>query len=72
MMKARLRLDEVDKAYFTQIELKNVGLTDEERNKLQDEPSRRRLAHWWRGWEFSGPLIFVLWIGAILIAKNNP
>jgi hypothetical protein len=30
------------------------------------------LAHWWRGWEFSGPLIFVLWIGAILIAKNNP
>ena len=64
MAGTRLRLDEIEKAYFTMHELKNVGLTKEEINKLHDQGW---WAHWWRGWEFSVPLIVVFWIGAILV-----
>jgi hypothetical protein len=67
MAGTRCRLDEVHKAYFTPDELRNVGLTKEEINKLQDDPCPRWRAHWWRGWEFSVPLMAVLVVGAVLV-----
>jgi uncharacterized integral membrane protein len=67
MARTRLRLDEVHKAYFTPDELRNVGFTDKDINKLQDYRCCRKLAHWWRGWEFSVPLMAVLVVGAVLV-----
>jgi hypothetical protein len=64
MAGARLRLDEIEKAYFAMHELKNVGLTKKEITKLHDQGW---WAHWWRGLEFTVPLILVLWVGAILV-----
>ena len=67
MAGTRLRLDEMEKKYFADDELKDIGLTDNEINKLQDNRCCRWWAHWWRGWEFTLPLIAVLGIGATLV-----
>lgn len=60
MAGTRLRLDEVHKTYFTRNDRWGVGLTDE-------EISRSYCAHFRRGLGFTFPLMFVLWIGAILV-----
>jgi hypothetical protein len=73
MARSRRRLDRLQKTYFTPNELRDIGLTDEEvddlgdENDLQGKPSWRPSANWLRGLEFTGPLIFVLWIGAALV-----
>ena len=69
MAGTRCRLDEIHKAYFTDDELRKVGFTAKEitKTKFQDYRCCRKLAHWWRGLEFTFPLIVVLWVGAILI-----
>ena len=67
MVGVRLRLDEIDKTYFTPNERVDIGLTDKEINKLQDKRCQRRSAHWRRGLEFTVPLIAVLWGGAVLV-----
>jgi hypothetical protein len=64
MVGTRCRLDEVHRAYFTPDELRGVGLTKEEINKLHDKSWS---AHWWRGLEFTLPLMAVLVVGAILV-----
>jgi uncharacterized membrane protein YeaQ/YmgE (transglycosylase-associated protein family) len=69
MARSRCRSDKLHKAYFTQDELEGIGLTDKEIKNLRDEtrPWRYR-AHWYRGfWQFTVPLILVLWIGAVLV-----
>ena len=73
MARSRCRLDKLQKTYFTPNELRDIGLTDDEvknlgdENDLQDKPWWRPSANWRRGLEFTGPLIFVLWIGAALV-----
>jgi hypothetical protein len=67
MAGTRCRLDEVHNNYFTGNELRGVGWTDKDINKLQAKPWRRKLAHWCRGWEFIITLMFVLWIGTVLV-----
>jgi hypothetical protein len=72
MARSRDRSDKLHKTYFTPNELRDIGLTDDEINNLGDENDLQgkrwwRSANWWRGLEFTGPLIFVLWIGAILV-----
>jgi hypothetical protein len=77
MSRSRRRLDKLHKSYFTPDELRNIGLTVNDINNLGDEndlqgkpwwcPWWRRSANWRRGLEFTGPLIFVLWVGAVLV-----
>jgi hypothetical protein len=67
MAQRRWRLDEVHKAYFTEDELRKIGLTDKQIRKLQTKPWQRKLAYWCGGLEFTVPLIFVLWVGAVLV-----
>src|SRR5262249_8446593 len=72
MARSRHRSDKLYKTYFTPNELRDIGLTDEEINNLGDENDLQgkrwwRSANWWRGLEFTGPLILVLWVGAILV-----
>ena len=73
MGRSRRRLDKLQKTYFTPNELRDIGLTDDEINNLGDEnglqgkPWWRRSASWRRGLAFTGPLIFVFWVGAILV-----
>jgi uncharacterized integral membrane protein len=77
MARSRRRLDKLQKTYFTPNELRDIGLTDDEINNLGDENGLqgkpwwrrwwRRSANWRRGLEFTGPLILVLWVGAILV-----
>jgi hypothetical protein len=73
MARSRRRLDKLQKTYFTPNELRDIGLTDDEINNLGDEnglqgkPWWRRSASWRRGLAFTGPLIFVFWVGAILV-----
>jgi membrane protein implicated in regulation of membrane protease activity len=72
MERSRHRSDKLHKTYFTPNELRDIGLTDDEINNLGDENDLQgkrwwRSANWWRGLEFAGPLIFVLWIGAALV-----
>jgi hypothetical protein len=69
MERSRHRSDKLHKTYFTPNELRDIGLTDDEINNLGDENDLQgkrwwRSANWRRGLEFTGPLIFVLWIGA--------
>src|SRR5215471_16410900 len=76
MARSRRRLDKLQKTYFTPNELKDISLTDEEvdglgdENDLQDKPWWRPSANWLRGLEFTGPLIFVLWVGAALVCLH--
>ena len=73
MVRSRCRLDKLQKTYFTPNELRDIGLTDDEvknlgdENDLQDKPWWRPSANWRRGLEFTGPLIFVLGLGAVLV-----
>jgi uncharacterized integral membrane protein len=77
MMRSRRRLDKLHKTYFTPDELRDIGLTGDEIDNLGDENDLegkpqwrrwwRRSANWRRGLEFTGPLILVLWIGAVLV-----
>jgi uncharacterized integral membrane protein len=77
MARSRRRLDKLHKTYFTPNELRDIGLTDKEINNLgkendvQGKPWWKRWwrhsANWHRGLEFTGPLIFVLWVGAVLV-----
>jgi hypothetical protein len=67
MAKARYRLDEVHNNFFTSNELRGIGWTDDEIKRLQHKPCRRYLAYWLGGWEFSLPLMAVLWVGAVLV-----
>ena len=73
MARSRRRLDKLQKTYFTPNELRDIGLTDDEvknlgdENDLQDKPWWRPSANWRRGLAFTGPLIFVFWVGAILV-----
>jgi hypothetical protein len=64
----RYRLDDVHDNFFTPNELKAIGWTDEDRKRLHDERRQRRWAYWHQGfWDFTVPLILVLWGGAILV-----
>jgi hypothetical protein len=63
----RWRLDEVHKTYFTPDELRGVGFTDKQIQKLQTKPWRRKLGYLSRGLEFTGSLMAILWVGAILV-----
>jgi hypothetical protein len=63
MSKVRRRLQTLLTTYFTPDELKGVGLTDEEINDLI---AGKRYS-WRRGMEFTGALMAVLLIGAILV-----
>jgi hypothetical protein len=66
--KARLRLDEVDKAYFRDDELRNIGLTDRHIQEIRGNPADKRYwVYWRRGLEFTIPLILVLVVGAIVV-----
>jgi hypothetical protein len=77
MSRSRSRLDKLHKSYFTPDELRNIGLTVNEINNLGDENDLQgkpwwcrwlcRSANWRRGLEFTGPLIFVLGVGAVLV-----
>src|SRR5438046_1117882 len=49
MVRTRWRLDEVHKAYFTPDELRKIGLTDEDINRLQANSCCRKLAYWRQG-----------------------
>src|SRR5215468_81511 len=65
MAQRRWRLDEVHNNFFTSRELRGIGGADEDIKGLQDEP-RRRYWDWHRGfWDFTVPLILVLWGGAM-------
>jgi hypothetical protein len=67
MAERRWRLGEVHNNFFTSRELRGIGWTDEDIKRLQDEP-RRRKWDWHRGfWDFTVPLILVLWGAAILV-----
>ena len=68
MAQYRCRLDKLHKTYFERDELGGIGLNDNEINNLEDETWWRRIAHWWRGWEFLLALMLVLWVGAYLVA----
>ena len=68
MARSRCRLDKLHKTYFERDELEGIGLTVNERNNLEGETWWRRIAHWWRGWEFLLALMLVLWVGAYLVA----
>jgi hypothetical protein len=57
MAQRRWRLDEVHKAYFTEDELRKIGLTDKQIRKLQNKPWRRKLAYWRGGLEFTVPIL---------------
>jgi hypothetical protein len=64
----RYRLDDVHNNFFTTNELKAIGWTVEDRKRLHDERRQRRWAYWHQGfWDFTIPLILVLWGGAILV-----
>jgi hypothetical protein len=67
MAQRRWRVDEIHNNFFTSRELKGIGWTNEDIKRLHDEPWR----HYWdlrRGfWDFTVPLILVLWGGAILV-----
>jgi len=64
----RYRLDDVHNNFFTSNELNAIGWTDEDRKRLHDERRQRRWAYWHQGlWDFTVPLILVLWGGAILV-----
>jgi hypothetical protein len=77
MARSRCRLDKLHKTYFTPNELRDIGLTADEINNLGEEDDLqgepwwchwwRRSANWRRGLEFTGPLIFVLGLGAVLV-----
>jgi uncharacterized integral membrane protein len=76
MARSRCRLDKLHKTYFTPNELRDIGFTDDEINNLGDENDQgkpwwcrwwRRSANWCRGLEFTGPLILVLCVGAVLV-----
>jgi hypothetical protein len=77
MARSRCRLDKLHKTYFTPDELRGIGLTDEEINNLGGKNDLQgklwwcrwwcRSANWRRGLEFTGPLILVLWVGAVLV-----
>jgi hypothetical protein len=64
----RYRLDDVHYNFFTSTELKAIGFTVQDRRRLNDEPRQRRWAYWHQGfWDFTVPLILVLWGGAVLV-----
>jgi hypothetical protein len=68
MVGTRYRLDDIHNNFFTSNELKAIGWSDEERRRLHDERRQRRWAYWHQGfWDFSVPLMLVLWGGAILV-----
>jgi hypothetical protein len=68
MAKARYRLDDVHSEFFTSRELRDIGWTTKEIQRLKRKPWRRKLSYWRQGFcEFTVPLILVLWIGAILV-----
>jgi uncharacterized integral membrane protein len=67
MARSRCRLDKLHKTYFTPNELRDIGLTDKERNNLEGETWRHYFRQWWRGWEFLLALILVLVAGAVLV-----
>ena len=64
----RYRLDDVHNNFFTSNELRGVGWTDDDIKRLKEERWQRRWAYWHQGfWDFTVPLILVLWGGAILV-----
>jgi uncharacterized integral membrane protein len=72
LARSRCRLDKIQKTYFTPNELRNIGLTEDEINNLGEENDLQGKpwwcsANWWRGLEFTGPLILVLLGGAVLV-----
>jgi hypothetical protein len=68
MADRRIRIEEMQRAHFSEDELrKKIGLTDEEYNDLTDaDPCSRRRRHFLRGWEFLTPLLGVLGGAAVL------
>jgi hypothetical protein len=68
MARPRWRLDEVHKTYFTPDELRGVGFTDKQIKNLSRKPWLRKAAYLLGGWEFTGSLMAVLWVGAILVS----
>jgi hypothetical protein len=68
MAGTRYRLDDMHNKFFISNELQDIGWTDKEIRKLQYRPWRRKLAYWCRGLEFTGPLILVLLVGAVLVS----
>src|SRR5262249_14799232 len=63
----RRRSNKLHKTYFTPNELRDIGLTSSKIRNLGEDNPWWRSANWWRGLEFPGPLIFVLWVGAALV-----
>ena len=70
MARSRRRLDKLHKTYFEPDELEGIGLTDRQIRNLGNETWWRPSANWLRGLEFTGPLIFVLWVGAALVCLH--
>jgi hypothetical protein len=62
--RARVRIDGLHRAYFTQQELVDIGLTPKE---IAGLGNRTQLEQSIRGWEFVGALIAVLWGGSWLV-----
>jgi hypothetical protein len=70
MMRARMRLDKLQKSYFTQQELADIGPTKQERQSLNKETCSNQCAIFRRGWEFLITLFAVLWGGVFLVVYS--
>ncbi len=67
--RSRIRLNKLHKIYFTESELRDIGLSDYEIKGLGEEKRwRQYLRAYQLGWEFLRVLIGVLWIGALLVS----
>ncbi len=64
LARSRIRLDKLHKTYFSEDELRAIGLSDKEINALDEAKPWRQYR---RGWEFLIVLIAVLWVGAIVV-----
>jgi hypothetical protein len=63
MTRVRGRLETILKTYFTTDELRGIGFKEEE---IIDLRAGKRYP-WWRGMEFTWPLMAVLVMGAVLV-----
>jgi hypothetical protein len=64
MGRARTRIDHLQKVYFTEEQLGDIGLTDRERTNLDKQTQFRQS---FRGGQFVAALITVLFVGSLLV-----